>query len=137
MIELTTRKEYDYVISRGYQPLIDWRRFRICQRLREQIQHDIFGAGDFQQENQKFYQWVWDHSIQVCAETGKPLNNYSAVFISHIISRGSDRRMACDPRNVNILSFESHRQWESPRNTTMNIYRGNQLLIRMLKNDYK
>jgi 5-methylcytosine-specific restriction endonuclease McrA len=110
--------------------------FTLDFRLRLDIQHELFGAPNFQQENQKFYQWCWDNSIKNCQETGLPLYDYSAVYISHIISRGSDRRVAIDPRNINILSFEMHQKWESLKNNEMNIFPTNKIIIQMLKNDY-
>ena len=136
MIEIRSRIEYDYAIKRGYQPLIDWRMFRMCVKLRKQIQKELFGAPDFQKENIKFYKWVWDHSIHKCNETGQPLYNYSSVYISHIISKGSDRAMAIDPRNVNILSYKAHNCWENGNRKRMNIYKINYLIIKELKKDY-
>jgi len=139
MIEINSRLEYDYVVSRGHQPLLDWKKYIMPIELRLLIQDEYFGAADFQKENQKFYRWVWEHSIHNCAETGLPLPTYSSVYISHIISRGSDRRMAIDPRNVNILSPQIHALWDSENKSQkqkLNIYRENQLIINLLKKDY-
>lgn len=136
MIEISTRIEYDYIVSRGHCPLINWKMFKMNHNLRIEIQYDLFNAVDFQKQNQKFYKWVWDNSIHCCFESGKPLHDYSAVFISHIISRGSDRRMSIDPRNVNILCFDAHQKWENKDNFKMNIWRENQLIIKMLKSEY-
>ena len=136
MIHITTREEYDLIVGRGYQPLIDWRMFQMDVRLRLLIQSELFGTGSFTQQNQKFYKWCWDHSIYVCQETGKPLYDYSAVYISHIISKGADRRMAIDPRNVNILAYRSHNTWEYGNRKGMNIWRMNQHIIQLLKQDY-
>lgn len=136
MIEVNTRAEYDYLVSRGYQPLKDWRTFRMNFKLREQIQFDLFGSGDFTKQNDKFYHMVWNHSLHNCAECGQPLFDYSSVYISHIISRGSDRGLAIDLRNANVLCYKHHKFWESQYNYKMNIYRQNQIVIRLLKNDY-
>jgi hypothetical protein len=148
MIEITTRAEYDYCVSRGFQPLIDWRRFKLDFFLRVDIQHEYFGSGNFQQENQKFYKWVYDHSIKRCAETGQPIhendginrrNIFSAKNVSHIITKGSDRRMAIDPRNANLLIIDIHNIWDfgtEQQKRSLNIYPMNQLIIQMLKDDY-
>ena len=136
MIHITSQTEYDYIKSRGYEPLINWQMFQMDIKLRVNIQRELFGAAGFQQENQKFYKWCWDNKPHYCEETAIPLQNYSSVFISHIISRGADRRMSIDPRNINILSFEMHRMWESSRNINMNVYRMNQHIINLLKKDY-
>jgi len=137
MIQIVDRAEYDYIVSRGFQPLLDWRKFYMAIELRQLIQYEIFGHGNFQISNDKFYNWIWENKPHFCEETGKPLHNYSSVFISHIISRGSDRRMSIDPRNVNILSFEMHQKWETGKKAEMNIYSGNKIIINLLKKDYK
>ena len=135
MITINSRPEYEYCLKRGYQPLIDWRIFTIDIKLRIQLQYELFGT-DLEKANIKFYHYVWEHSIHKCHETGKPLNNYSSVFISHIISKGADRRMAIDPRNANILSYTAHQQWEYGKRKRMNIWPLNRLIIKMLKDDY-
>lgn len=137
MIEIATRAEYDYIVSRGFQPLINWRMFKLEIELRKQIQYDTFGSsGDFVKQNDKFYHWVWENSLHFCHETGRPLESYSSVFVSHIISRGANRFMAIDPRNANILCYNAHQAWEGKYNYKMNIFRQNQLIIKLLKNDY-
>ena len=136
MYHITSRSEYEYCIKRGYQPLIQWRWFSIDIKLRIQLQYELFGT-DFEKANERYYRYVWKYSIHRCHETGKPLYNYSSVFISHIISRGSDRRMAIDPRNVNILSFDAHNNWETGNRKHMNIWTLNRIIINMLKADYQ
>ena len=137
MIEINSRFEYDYCISRGFNPLHEWRLFKMDFRLRMMIQYELFGTADFKKQNQRFYEYCWNNFPHYCQETGKPLNNYSSVYVSHIISRGSDRRMAIDPRNVNILCYEQHQNWEFSNRKRMNIYPMNQLIIKLLKQDYE
>jgi hypothetical protein len=137
MIEIVSKTEYDYLVGRGFQPLQDWRNFHLDLNLRLSLQYELFGFTDFQKQNDKFYHWVWENRPHACEETGKTLYQFSAIHISHILSRGSDRRMAIDPRNVNILSFESHQKWETGKQTEMNIYPMNKLIINLLKKDYK
>ena len=139
MIYIDTRAEYDYVVSKGYEPLINWRYFKMDISLRQIIQHEMFGSSDLQKENNKFYKWVWDNTLHYCEETGRELHDYSSVFISHIISKGADRRMAIDPRNINILSFEMHNMWEystKEKRMHMNIYPKNKYIVDMLKREY-
>lgn len=139
MIEITTRQEYDYAISKGRNPLLNWRMFKMNHQLRIDIQHELFGAGSFQTENQKFYEYMWANSIHCCVETGVPIENYSAVHISHILGKGSDRRMACDPRNVNILTRRVHNIWDNGTiedKIKLNIYRENQIITNFLKKEY-
>lgn len=136
MIEISTRPEYEQAVRLGLNPLIDWRHFAVNIYLRIELQKELFGAADFQKENQKFYRWVWDHKMKNCEETGRPLYNYSSVNISHIITKGSDRRMATDPRNVNLLIYEMHNMWEIGDRLSMNINNENNLIINLLKQDY-
>lgn len=136
MIQIVDRAEYDYIVSRGFKPLQDWRKFQMSIALRQSIQFEMFGHGNFQTANDRFYHYCWDNMPHFCSETGQPLHNYSAVYISHIISRGSNRAMAIDPRNINILSFKAHQKWENGNRKEMNIYPSNQLIIRLLKRDY-
>lgn len=133
---IDTRELYDYARGRGYEPLID-RRFALEINLRVSIQRELFGTGHTPQENEKFYRWCWEHYPHRCAETMRPLYQYSAVYVSHILTRGAHPEMAHDPRNVNILSFEAHNKWENGNRETMRIYAGNHLLIKLLKDEYK
>lgn len=133
---IDTREMYDYARSRGYEPLTDaW--FPMEIHLRVEIQRELFGRGHTPAENEKFYRWCWEHSPQVCEETMQPLRSYSAVHISHILTRGAFPEMAHDPRNVNILSLAAHNRWENGDREGMRIYRSNLIRIEMLKNDYK
>ncbi len=138
MIEINTYQEYQYCIDRGYFPLINWRLFKMNIDLRIRIQHEMFPVSDFTKANQLFYTYVWDHSIHNCHEYGRPLYKYASVHISHIISRGADRLMSTDPRNANVLSYKAHMLWECPtERKKLNIYRLNQYIIKMLKEDYQ
>ena len=115
---------------------MDYQNFTLDFEIRLQIQYDLFGYGDFKRANERLYRYVWENSIHCCHESGRPLHNYSSVYISHIISRGSDRRMAIDPRNVNVLSYDMHQQWETGKRKEMNIYRENLLIMEILRKDY-
>ncbi len=135
-IEFDTRELYDYARARGYEPLID-KRFSVEINLRVSIQRELFGTGHTPEENEKFYRWCWEHYPHYCAETMRPLRQYSAVFVSHILTRGAHPEMAHDPRNVNILCFEMHNKWENGKRENMRIYLQNQLTIQQLKDEYK
>lgn len=132
---IDTRSGYDYAVSRGFEPLID-RRFELPIELRVEIQRAKFGAGHSPEENERFYQWCWAHLPHVCEETGKPLRQYSAVYVSHILTRGAHPEAAHDPRNVNILSFEQHNVWENGDRERMRIWTGNKLRIEQIKSEY-
>lgn len=128
-------------MERGHDPLLH--RFILMTILfRVEVQkqtfgHTIFGRGDIPKANDRFYHWVWDHKTHVCENCMKPLWNYSAVFISHILTRGANPEMAHDPRNTNILCFECHNTWEDETTRkSMRIYDQNQLTINLLKSEY-
>lgn len=149
MIEINSRFEYDLCKIKGFEPLIDWRRFKLNIRLRIALQRELFGSASFQLENSKYYKWVYERSYPYCQETGQPIhachainrrNIYSAENVSHIISKGADRRMATDPRNANILIKEMHDMWEFgtiKQKMRMNIYSMNKIIIKLLKEDYR
>lgn len=139
---ITDRDEYQYCIQRGFQPLLDIRNFRLEIGLRIDIQreifgHCVFGRGDIPVANEWFFRWVWEHKPHQCEETMRPLANYSAVYCSHILTRGSHPEIAHDPRNINILSFESHNRWENGDRENMRIYPGNMRLIELMKVEYQ
>ena len=141
-IEINTIEEYNYTVGRDYEPLIDWPNFVVDTPLRIDLQRKIFGKsligkGNIPQANQRFYIWVWDRKKHYCEECAKPLLEYSSVFISHIISKGARSDIAHDPRNVNILCFKHHDQWETGNRAKMNIYKKNIKIIELLKKDYQ
>lgn len=133
---IDTRAAYELCKSRGYEPLVD-RRFPMEIRLRIQVQRELFGTGHTPEENEKFYRWCWNHYPPICAECMRPLRNYSAVYVSHILTRGAHPEMAHDPRNVNILCPAHHAVWENGDREGMRIYRSNQHIIELLKNEYQ
>jgi len=134
-IVIDTRELYEYAVSRGYQPLID-RRFRMPIALRVAIQTQLFGREHSPENYQKFYQWCWQHKKHICEETMRPLHQYSASYVSHILTKGAHPNMAFDPRNVNILCYEMHNKWEFGNRESMRIYQSNQLIIAQLREDY-
>lgn len=141
---ITERFEYDYAVSRGYEPLIDTEHFRLDIRLRVELQrekfgHCVFGRGaDIMVANARFFRWVWEQKPHRCEECMKPLANYSATYCSHILTRGAHPEMAHDPRNINILCFQHHCNWEdNTKRKDMRIYRPNLSRIELLKNDYQ
>lgn len=128
-IEIKTIEEYRYCVARGYQPLHD-AIFSMDIDLRKQIQNDLF------HDDEAFFRWCWLNKQHLCEETFRPLHEYSAVHISHILSRGAFPEMRYDPRNVNILSLQAHNQWEFGDRTKMRIYQKNQVIIQKLKSEY-
>ena len=99
---LTDREEYQFVTDRGFCPLLDYKRFTMDIRLRVEIQRElfgycVFGRGNIPQANERFFRWIWEHKPHQCEETLRPLSSYSAVYCSHILTRGSHPEMAHDP----------------------------------------
>lgn len=136
LYRITTREEYDYAVSRGYEPLIDG-RFDLDHALRVVIQREKFGTGHSPEENERFYRFVWEHRTKICEECLRPLHQYSATFVSHILTRGANPELAHDPRNTNILCFAHHNQWEhATTRMGMRIYLSNQRKIEELRKEY-
>lgn len=134
--QITTRAEYDLCVRHGIEPLLD-ARFPMDIALRVEVQRELFGSGHSAQENERFYRWCWEHLPHICEETMRPLRHYSAVHVSHILTRGANPEMAHDPRNVNILTLEAHNQWENGERRAMRIYRSNCARMQMLRNEYQ
>lgn len=134
---VTTREEYDYAVGRGYEPLLGG-LLDMDHGLRVEIQREKFGEGHTPEENEKFYRWVWAHKEHQCEECMKPLPGYSAVFVSHILSRKEFPQGAHDPRNINILCFECHNRWEyHTTRKTMRIKEYNDMIAQKLKQEYR
>ncbi len=133
---IKTRQEYDFIKGNGFEPLYD-KRFRMDIGLRKEIQAELFGRGHTPAENNRFYRWVWKRFPHMCCECLRPLQEYSATYISHVISRGSEPQMAHDPRNVMILCAEHHAQYEHrPTRENMRIYPASERVIAALRADY-
>lgn len=132
MIRIDCIDAYNYAVERGYVPLLD-ARFDLEISLRVQIQRDLFGPLT---EHERFYRWVWAQKPHICEETMRPLSDYSAVYVSHILTKGARPDMAHDPRNTNILCLAAHNHWEFGDRTTMRIYAKNLLTIQKLRKEY-
>ena len=133
MIE--TREEYDYVVSRGFEPLVD-KRFPMEIGLRREVQGEMFGKND-SKGNEKFYKWCLRKFPHVCEECGVPIENPWAMNVSHILTRGAHPDKAHDPRNVNILCWRHHMEWENGNRKSMRIYSKNEKTIEQLKREYQ
>lgn len=138
MIPINSEEEYLYAINRGYYPLID-PLFDLPIAFRVEMQKKTFGEtsrGNTPKANEVFYHWMWAHSKHICEETMRPLHNYSAGVISHILTKGAHPEMAHDPRNVNILWLPCHNEWEFGKREKMNIYKRNLITINQLQLEY-
>ncbi len=111
-------------------PLID-ERMQIDFAVRFAYQELLFKT------DEQFYKWNYDHRPHVCEECHAPLRNYSAVWCSHIISRGERNDMRMDCRNANLLCWLHHQQWESETKFIMQIYPRNAITITTLYGEYQ
>lgn len=134
-ILIDTRDQYDLCKAHGIEPLID-RRFAMEIRLRVSIQRELFGTGHTPAENERFYRWCWEHYPHRCEECMRPLRQYSATYVSHIMTRGAHPETAHDCRNVNILCFSHHSVWENGNRKNMRIYQRNLKIVEELKKEY-
>lgn len=126
---------YKYAKSKGYEPLTD-KRFEMPIKVRIDVQRYLFGAGHTPAENERFYRYCWDLYPHICEECMRPLTQFSATYISHIRTRGAFPEAAHDVRNVNILCFKHHNQWETGNRKAMRIYPGNVQTIEQLIKEY-
>lgn len=126
---------YKYAKSKGYEPLTD-KRFEMPIKVRVDVQRYLFGTGHTPVENERFYRYCWDLYPHICEECMRPLTQFSATYISHIRTRGAFPEAAHDVRNVNILCFKHHNQWETGNRKAMRIYPGNVQTIEQLTKEY-
>ncbi len=133
--KVSTRLEYNNLLSEGVEPLLD-PFIDMDIKLRVEIQSELFGSNSDPKARDKFFHWVWEHKPQLCEEHNLPLEFYKAEFMSHILSRGAHIEMALDPRNINILCSRAHRKWETGDRRSMKIYNRNMEVIEILKSDY-
>lgn len=126
---------YKYAKSKGYEPLTD-KRFEMPIKVRVDVQRYLFGTGHTPAENERFYRYCWELYPHICEECMRPLTQFSATYISHIRTRGAFPEAAHDVRNVNILCFKHHNQWETGNRKAMRIYPGNVQTIEQLTKEY-
>lgn len=110
-------------------------------RLRIVLQNKMFPRDTIEKSNTRFFKWVFDaktkgQHVAKCENCFKPLPNYSAVYCSHILSRGAFPEMQYDARNINILCLNCHNEWENGEREKMRIFEENELLIEQLKKEY-
>ena len=138
---VTEREDYEALKERGFDLLFGDKNLRLAFPLRKELQEEIFGKGNHQEANQKYYRMAWAHGGNsrghYCEECKKPLERYSATYVSHILSRGAHPEMAYDLRNHNILCAECHRKWENGDRESMRIYNHNTAIIKALKREYQ
>jgi len=124
-INISTFEELDLCLKHGINPLF-WNRFiKLEISFRIEVQNQLFGKselgkGDTVRSNDKFYHYCFENSSLHCENCGQKvykLRNiegcYSAIYISHILSRGSNAHLAHDPRNQNFLCPKCHAKWET------------------------
>ena len=107
---VTTREDYDILLSKGIDCLYD-PRFDLEIGLRIAIQKEKFGKND-DEGNAKFYHYCLTHFPMVCENCGKPIRYPWATNVSHILTRGAHPEMAHDPRNISILCAQCHELYE-------------------------
>lgn len=136
------REEYEALKERGIDALYWLKPFTLSMRLRKELTEEIFGKGNCEESNIKYYKLAWKHStgrdgVHRCEECKKVLPRYAATYISHRFSRGAYPEMAYDFRNYDLLCKECHATWENPlTRKDMRIYQKANAIMKILKEDY-
>lgn len=127
---IRTREEYEADVRDGWNPLADT-HCTMDHGLRLEIQRELFPS------NEAFYRWCWNNYPHYCMECMRRLPEYSAVYVSHILTRGAHPDMAHDPRNVRILCARHHEQYEHrPTRRSMRIYEETERIADSLRKEY-
>lgn len=135
---ITTREEYEELLSRGIDALYNERGGILDNALRRELQREKFGKNDAL-GNSKFYKYCIKNRPMVCEHCGRPIRNPSAVNVSHILSKKEFPEGSHDARNINILCFGCHTRWEyRTTRASMNPWflEKNERTITKLKNEY-
>lgn len=128
-MRIKTIQEYETLKAGRLEPLCFPALFEIDPVLKAKILKAKFPKAS-PENDQKFYQWMWDISQHWCEECGTPLKSYWSGYISHIKTRGAHTELRYDPLNVNILCNKCHSKWEtgtSKDRKQMFIYHSNKL----------
>lgn len=60
-----------------------------------------------------FYEEIWAERPHRCEVTGIGLGEeFNVVFFSHILTKGSYPRFRHNKKNIVLMSFEAHQEWE-------------------------
>ena len=95
------------------------------------------------EKDREFYKHIFDTRPNICEECGRPLPdvfedyNGNIVYIqqySHILSKKAYPEHRHNKMNMNRLCGECHYEWEFGDRVSMNIYKGNQLIIEKMLN---
>lgn len=148
LINISSYEELDLCLKHGINPLF-WHRFvKLEIHFRVEVQNNLFGKSelgksDIVKANDKYYHYCYQNSNLHCENCGQKIYKlrniegcYSAIYISHILTRGSNPHLAHDPRNHNFLCPKCHEKWENGNKSDMLIYLDNQIVIKELKQDY-
>ena len=60
-----------------------------------------------------FYKIIWNMRPHICIECKLVLNDFSATYISHIVSKGSHSNLRFNLDNVQVLCASCHRRYET------------------------
>jgi len=135
---IESRVEIDYLTENDFCPFF-YPEFEILPALRKAYLKELFRANT-QRNNVKFYRWVWRHYPleHKCEECFRPLYEYSATFVSHIITKANAPHIAYEPMNTNLLCGQCHHNWDGRKETRekMRIFPSNQLRIEWLLSIY-
>ena len=111
MIPIESIEEYKTIRRGQFEPLLMTQIFEISIPLRRAIISMMFPVTSPNMDS-KYYHWMWEIKPHWCEECGKPLQGYSAAYVSHILTKGAHTEIRYDPLNSNILCMEHHNRWE-------------------------
>ena len=94
-------------------------------------------AQDTIKKDQEFYKEIWEERPHHCQECGIYLGMaLKKEYISHILSKGAFPKLRYDKKNINVLCFNHHQQWEFGKRNEMKISTKNETIISELKYKY-
>ena len=64
-------------------------------------------------QDERFFQYVWDNSNKCCTECGKVLGEFKRWYVHHILAKATHPYFRYEPKNVIILCYQHHNEIES------------------------
>jgi hypothetical protein len=91
---------------------VEWKGKKFSSKALEQIKKD-----------NEFYKEIWAEREHICEECGIHLGDVmNKVFMSHHLTKGSTPTLRYDKKNLNLLCFGCHQNWEFGDKKKMRIY---------------
>jgi len=60
----------------------------------------------------EFFMEIWSERDHYSEISGEPLYEFSPVYFSHLVTKGSRPDLRHNKDNIVLMTFDEHREWE-------------------------